>query len=183
MNGGTVLSSSAPRQSVLRNFWQWICVVVYAASVPPPSAGAIAAVIVMLIATVACMFLVDTAATKWARGLPQWFDDVFERITDLGLGGLVPISGRVHSALPRRSDLAVADTADARRARDDRIFSNRPLSIVKRLIGRARLYVGSPDVAHRLGPKLRGAITFETMVVREAWRRTSGPRSALDLVC
>ena len=39
-----------------------------------------------------------------------------------------------------------------------------------------------PCVAHCLGPKLRGAITFEKMVVREAWRRTSGPRSALDRV-
>src|SRR5262249_27744290 len=37
-------------------------------------------------------------------------------------------------------------------------------------------------VAHCLGPELRGAITFEKMVIREAWRRTSGPRSALDPV-
>jgi hypothetical protein len=83
VNGGTVLFSSAPRQNVLRNFRQWICVVERTPppSVPPPSAGA---VIVMLIATVACMFLVDTAAGDWARGLPQWFDDVFERIADLG---------------------------------------------------------------------------------------------------
>jgi hypothetical protein len=43
----------------------------------PPARSA--AVIVRLIATVACMFLVDTAASNWARGLPQWFDDVFER--------------------------------------------------------------------------------------------------------
>jgi hypothetical protein len=27
------------------------------------------------------------AASNWARGFPQWFDDVFERITDLGLDG------------------------------------------------------------------------------------------------
>ena len=30
---------------------------------------------------------------------------------------------------------------------------------------------------HCLGPKLRGAITFEKIVVRAAWRRASGPLS------
>jgi len=157
VNGGKVLSSSTPQQNVLRNFRQWICVLGRAprASVPPLSAGAIAAIIVMLIATVAAMFLIDTAASAWARGLPQWFEDIFERITDLGLGGwflfpfgfillclgavisplLTPLTQGVLAMLAVRFGflfLAIGVPG---------LF----VAIVKRLIGRARPYVGNPD--------------------------------------
>jgi membrane-associated phospholipid phosphatase len=157
VNGGKVSSSSAPQQTVLRNFRQWICVLGRAprARVPPPSAKAIAAVIVMLIATVACMFLIDTAASAWARTLPQWFDDVFERITDLGLGGwfLFPF-GFVLLCLaavtsPRLTRLTQGVLAMLT-VRFGFLFLAIGLpglfvAIVKRLIGRARPYVGSPD--------------------------------------
>jgi membrane-associated phospholipid phosphatase len=125
------------------------------ASVPPPSAGAITAIIALLIASVACMFLIDTAASAWARTLPQWFEDVFERITDLGLGGwflfpfgfillclaaltsprLTPLTQGVLAMLTVRFGflfLAIGVPG---------LF----VTIVKRLIGRARPYVGSPD--------------------------------------
>src|SRR5580700_5838103 len=118
-------------------------------------AGAITAVIVMLIASVACMFLIDTAASAWARTLPQWFEDVFERITDLGLGGwfLLPF-GFILLCLaavtsPRLTRLTQGVLAMLT-VRFGFLFlaigvPGLFVTIVKRLIGRARPYVGSPD--------------------------------------
>jgi membrane-associated phospholipid phosphatase len=125
------------------------------AGVPPPSAGAVAAVIVMLIASVACMFLIDTAASAWARTLPQWFEDVFERITDLGLGGwflypfgfiLLCLAAVTSPRLTRLSQGVLAMLT----VRFGFLFLAIGMpglfaTIVKRLIGRARPYVGSPD--------------------------------------
>jgi membrane-associated phospholipid phosphatase len=157
VNGDEVLSPSTPQQNVLRNFRQWICVLVRAprASVPPPSASAITAVIVLLIASVACMFLIDTAASAWARTLPQWFDDVFERITDLGLSGwfLFPFGfillclAAVTSPLLRRPTQGVLAMLTVRFGFLFLAIGVPGLfvTIVKRLIGRARPYVGSPD--------------------------------------
>ena len=121
------------------------------ASVPPPSTGAIATVIVMLVASVACMFLIDTAASAWARTLPQWFEDVFERITDLGLGGwfLFPFSfillclAAVTS--PRLTRLTQGVLAMLT-VRFGFLFlaiavPGLFVTIVKRLIGRARPYI------------------------------------------
>jgi membrane-associated phospholipid phosphatase len=158
VNGGKVLSSSSsPQQNVLRNFRQWLCVLMRAprACVPPPSVGAIAAVIVMLTASVACMFLIDTAASAWARTLPQWFEDVFERITDLGLGGwfLFPLGfillclAAVTSPQLTRLTQGVLATLTVRFGFLFLAIGAPGLfvTIVKRLIGRARPYVGSPD--------------------------------------
>jgi membrane-associated phospholipid phosphatase len=157
VNGGKVLSSSALQQNVLRNFRQWLCVLVRAprASPPPLSASAITAIIAMLIASVACMFLIDTAASAWARTLPRWFEDVFERITDLGLGGwfLFPF-GFILLCLaavtsPRLTHLTQGVLAMLT-VRFGFLFlaigvPGLFVTIVKRLIGRARPYVGSPD--------------------------------------
>ena len=157
MNGGKVLFSSTPQQNVLRNFRQWICVLGRAprARVPPLSAGPIATIVVLLIATVACMVLIDTAASAWARTLPRWFEDIFERITDLGLGGwflfpfgfvllclaavtsplLTPLTQGVLAMLAVRFGflfLAIGVPG---------LFVN----IVKGLIGRGRPYIGNPD--------------------------------------
>ncbi|MGA8495665.1 MAG: phosphatase PAP2 family protein [Xanthobacteraceae bacterium] len=109
----------------------------------------------LVVAAVACMVLVDTAASAWARTLPQWFEDIFERITDLGLSGwflfpfgfillclaavtsprLTPLTQGVLAMLTVRFGflfLAIGVPG---------LF----VTIVKRLIGRARPYVGSPD--------------------------------------
>ena len=157
MNGGRVLSASASGQNVLRNFQQWIRVAVRAprASVPPLPAGAIAAVIALLLASIACMFLIDTAASVWARTLPQWFEDIFERITDLGLGGwflypfgfiLLCLAAVTSPRLTRLTQGVLAMLT----VRFGFLFLAIGLpglfvTIVKRLIGRARPYVGSPD--------------------------------------
>jgi len=157
VNGGKVLASSAPRQDMLRNFRQWICVLARAprASVPPPSAAMIAAIVVMLIASLACMFLIDTAASAWARTLPQWFDDVFERITDLGLSGwfLFPFGfvllclAAVTSPLLTRATQGVLAMLTVRFGFLFLAIGLPGLfvTVAKRLIGRARPYVGSPD--------------------------------------
>ena len=109
----------------------------------------------MLIASVACMFLIDTAASAWARTLPQWFEDVFERITDLGLGGwflfpfgfiLLCLAAVTSPRLTRLTQGVLAMLT----VRFGFLFLAIGLpglfvTIVKRLIGRARPYVGSPD--------------------------------------
>ena len=159
MNGGKVLSPSTPQQNVLRNFRQWICVLGRAprARVPPPSAGAIMVVIVALIAAVACMFLIDTAASAWARTLPQWFEDLFEWITDLGLGGwfLFPFGFILLCLAAVTSPLLTRPTQGVLAMLTVRFgflflaigVPGLFVTIVKRLIGRARPYVGSPDDA------------------------------------
>jgi membrane-associated phospholipid phosphatase len=142
---------------VLRNFRQWICVLGRAprASVPPPSAGAITAVIVLLIATVACMFLIDTAASAWARTLPQWFEDIFERITDLGLGGwfLFPFAFILLCLAAVTSPLLTPLTQGVLAMLAVRFgflflaigLPGLFVTVVKGLIGRGRPHVGSPD--------------------------------------
>jgi undecaprenyl-diphosphatase len=159
VNGGKVLSPSTPQQNVLRNFRQWICVLGRAprACVPPPSAGAIMVVIVALIAAVACMFLIDTAASAWARTLPQWFEDLFEWITDLGLGGwfLFPFVFILLCLAAVTSPLLTRPTQGVLAMLTVRFgflflaigVPGLFVTIVKRLIGRARPYVGSPDDA------------------------------------
>jgi membrane-associated phospholipid phosphatase len=157
VNGGKVLASSMLLQNVLRNFRQWICVLVRAprASVPPPSASVIMAVVALLIASIACMFLIDIAASAWARTLPQWFEDVFERITDLGLGGwflfpfgfiLLCLAAVTSPRLTRQTQGVLAMLT----VRFGFLFLAIGLpglfvTIVKGLIGRARPYVSSPD--------------------------------------
>jgi membrane-associated phospholipid phosphatase len=125
------------------------------ARVPPPSSSAVATTIVLLAAAVACMFVLDTAASDWARGLPQWFEDVFEVITDFGLSGwflfpsgfiLLCFAALASSALPRLSQGVLSTLA----VRFGYLFlaigvPGLFVTIVKRLIGRARPYVGSHD--------------------------------------
>ena len=64
-----------------RNLAQWLPVVVRAPrakKLPRPPLAAAVAVVLVLIVTVACMFLLDTAASAWARRLPLWFKAAFE---------------------------------------------------------------------------------------------------------
>lgn len=79
-------------QQASSNLAQWCRVLVRApraprAHLPRLPASAIAAIILTLAATVASMFLIDAAASDWARHLPHWFTDAFEQITNFGLGG------------------------------------------------------------------------------------------------
>jgi membrane-associated phospholipid phosphatase len=125
------------------------------ARTPQMPVGAIVAIVFVLIAIVASMFLIDTAASDWARRLPRWFTDAFEEITNFGLSGwflfpfgsiLLCLAVMKSPALPRLTQGVLAMLA----ARVGFLFLAIALpglfvTIVKRLIGRARPYVGSYD--------------------------------------
>jgi membrane-associated phospholipid phosphatase len=118
-------------------------------------AGAYLAVVLTLIVVVALMFLLDAAASGWARRLPPWFVALFERITDFGLSGwfLFPF-GFVLLCLAAVSSpvwsLRTQAVLAALTARFGYLFLAIGIpglfaAIVKRMIGRARPYVGPQD--------------------------------------
>jgi membrane-associated phospholipid phosphatase len=144
-------------RNAVQNFTQWIRVL----ATPPPSnmlqphipavtAGATGLVIVL-----ASMFVLDAAASDWALHLPHWFRGVFERITDLGLSGwflfpfgffLLCLAAVMSPMLPRFTQGVL--TAFAARIGFLFIAIGLPglfVTIVKRMIGRARPYVGGHD--------------------------------------
>jgi membrane-associated phospholipid phosphatase len=118
--------------------------------IPPRSKGAMFGIALVLIATVASMFLVDASAEDWASRLPQEFRDVFEQITNAGQSGwyLVPfgcialcLAALSAPALPRLAQGVLTLLA----ARFGFLFFAVAVpglftAIVKRLIGRARPY-------------------------------------------
>jgi len=117
--------------------------------------GSYAAVFVTLIAVVASMLLLDAAASTWARGLPQWFVAAFEYITDLGLSGwfLFPIGFALLCLAAMTSPIWSPMTQDVLAMLTARVgfmflaigLPGLFVAIVKRLIGRARPYVGPQD--------------------------------------
>jgi len=111
---------------------------------------------IMLCAAVATsMFVFDTAALDWARQEPNWFRNAFETITDFGLSGwflfpcgiiLLFLAAVISPRLAALSQGALAALA----ARFGFLFLAVALpglfvSIVKRLIGRARPFVGGHE--------------------------------------
>ena len=116
---------------------------------------ALAAIVLLLAATIASMFVLDTAASAWARQLPKGLRAVFEVVTKSGLSGwflyplgflLLVIAAVSSTALPRFAQGVLAALA----ARFGFLFVaiGAPglfVTIVKRLIGRARPFVGGHD--------------------------------------
>jgi undecaprenyl-diphosphatase len=153
------LSPAALPRRIVVNLVRWCRVLLrppraQKALSPWPTAGVIA-MIVLLTAIVGSMFLLDTSATAWARGLPRWFRPVFEEITNFGLGSvflyplgvvILLLAAICSPALPRLMQGVVVALA----ARFGFLFLaiGAPglfTSIVKRMIGRARPYVGGYD--------------------------------------
>jgi undecaprenyl-diphosphatase len=104
---------------------------------------------------VAFMFLVDARAISWALGLPLWLHDAADRITDFGRSGwfLYPF-GFILLALAAAMTLSPPPLAYrllaflAARAGFLFVAIGLPslfATIVKRMIGRARPYVGDHD--------------------------------------
>lgn len=141
-------------RNALNNLERWSRAV---APAPPakmlrPSLPAIAATVTTLYVVIASMFVLDVPASHWARHEPGWFRDAFEKITNLGLSGwfLIPfaaivlwLAALVSPALSRRSQAVLTALA----ARFGFLFlaigvPGLFVAIVKRLIGRARPYVG-----------------------------------------
>ncbi len=120
-----------------------------------PGLPAIAAACATIYLVVMLMFRLDVAASDWARTLPRWFVDAFEQITNFGLSGwfLFPsaivvlcLAALTAPALPRMSRGVL--TALAARFGFLFLAVGAPglfVTIVKRLIGRARPYVGGHD--------------------------------------
>jgi membrane-associated phospholipid phosphatase len=123
----------------------------------PPRLPPVAVVAAMLsiAATIASMFVLDAIASEWARNLPRWFVDPFQVITKFGLSGwflyplgfiLLGLAAAGSSALPRFTQGVLAALA----VRCGFLFLaiGAPglfVTIVKRLIGRARPFVGGHD--------------------------------------
>jgi membrane-associated phospholipid phosphatase len=142
---------------VLSNLERWTRVLLQPprVRVPPISGASITAIVITLAAAIDSMVLFDVAASDWARGLPQWFEDIFEQITNFGLSGwflfpfgfiLLCLAALLSPALTRMSQGVLAAFA----VRVGFLFLAIGLpglfvTIVKRLIGRARPYVGSHD--------------------------------------
>jgi membrane-associated phospholipid phosphatase len=154
---GAANLASALARNALRNLELWSRTL---APPPPahmlrPPSSAIAATIATLIAVVLSMFLLDSAASDWATQQPSWSRNIFEKITNFGLGGwflfpfgfiLLCLAALISPALPRLTQGVL--TAFAARIGFLFLAIGVPglfVTIVKRLIGRARPYVGSHD--------------------------------------
>lgn len=144
-------------QRMATNLSRWIVVLGRAPRARPPrwSGGGLIAIALVIAVVVASMFLIDTTAGAWARHLPPWLIDTADEITDFGraawflfpLGfillclaaivtpSLPPMTQGVLGALVAR--LGFLFTAIAVPS----VFA----TISKRLIGRARPYVGAYD--------------------------------------
>ncbi|HEX8807757.1 MAG TPA: phosphatase PAP2 family protein [Xanthobacteraceae bacterium] len=121
----------------------------------PQSSGIIVIALALVAAAAVSMPLFDASAVEWARGEPHWFRAAFQEITRLGLSGwfLFPC-GFVLLFLAAVTSAQLANSARATLAalgaRFGYVFLAIGLpglfvSIVKRLIGRARPFVGGHE--------------------------------------
>jgi membrane-associated phospholipid phosphatase len=125
------------------------------ARLPRPPARAFAAAVLAIAAVIASMFFLDVAASDWARNLPRWFVEPFYTITKFGLSGwflyplgtiLLVLAAITSPVLPHFARGVLAELG----VRCGFLFLaiGAPglfVTIVKRLIGRARPFVGGHD--------------------------------------
>jgi membrane-associated phospholipid phosphatase len=153
--GLAALPSAVPR--IPLNLVRWIAVMVRAprARLPRVSPGAFAVFGVVLAIIIASMFLFDTKAIEWARREPLWLHDFADEITNYGRSStflypfgivLLVLAAALSPSLTKMSQGVLAALA----VRFGFLFVAIGLpslfaTIVKRLIGRARPYVGKHD--------------------------------------
>ena len=139
------------------NLARWIAVLVRAprARLPRISPGAFAVFAVVLAVIIASMFLFDTKAIEWARREPLWLHDFADEITNYGRSStflypfgfvLLALAAVLSPWLTKMRQGVVAALA----VRFGFLFVAIGLpslfaTIIKRLIGRARPYVGGHD--------------------------------------
>lgn len=139
------------------NLLRWTAVLGRPPRARPPRvhAGTLVAVAVTVAAIVASMFFLDAAASDWARHLPAWLTGPADEITNFGLSDrflyplgfiLLILAAMMRPSLPTMTQGVLA----ALFARFGFLFVAIALpglfdTIVKRLIGRARPYVGPHD--------------------------------------
>ncbi len=144
-------------QRIPTNLVRWILVLGRPprARLPRWSGGAIVAALVVIAVVVTSMFFFDTAAIDRARHLPRWVNQAADEITNLGRSGvflyplgfiLLVLAAIMTPTLPRMAQGVLAFLA----VRFGFLFVAIGLpslfaTIVKRLIGRARPYVGDHD--------------------------------------
>lgn len=151
---------SAPRR-IAANIRQNVTLCARALTRPPRSAivarvfGTIVIAVALVAAAAMSMVLLDSRAVEWARGEPNWFRAAFEEITRFGLSGwflfpcafvLLVLAAVTSPHLPASAQAVLA----ALGARFGFVFLAIGLpglfvSIVKRLIGRARPFVGGQE--------------------------------------
>jgi membrane-associated phospholipid phosphatase len=148
---------SALTRNALTNLERWSRILAPAPRLTlfRPHLPAVAATVAALIAILVSMFLFDTAASGWARQEPPWFRAAFEEITNFGLGGwfLFPFGFILLCLAAIKSPELSSSTQGVLTALAVRFgflflavgVPGLFVTIVKRLIGRARPYVGSYD--------------------------------------
>ena len=158
---GEGVSQRSPLQRIAHNISENVALCARALIRParstklPQSPGIIVIALALLAAAAVSMPLLDASAVEWASGEPHWFRAAFEEITRLGLSGwfLFPC-GFVLLFLAAVTSPQLAITARAvlaaLGARFGYVFLAIGLpglfvSIVKRLIGRARPFVGGHE--------------------------------------
>ncbi len=123
--------------------------------VPAHAVGTGAIALALVVAAAVSMAEFDASAVDWARGEPHWFRATFEQITRFGLSGwflfpcgfvLLYLAAATSPQLPTRTQAVLA----ALGARVGFVFLAIGLpglfvSIVKRLIGRARPFAGGHE--------------------------------------
>ena len=148
---------AAHAQALPVNLGRWIMALLRPPRAPLPRVGARSGVAIAVIVAVivALMFFVDTRATEAARHLPGWLRPLADEITDYGRSSvflfpvgfvLLLIAALKTPASPRMTQGVLAMLA----TRFGFLFVAIGLpslfaTIVKRLIGRARPYVGAHD--------------------------------------
>jgi membrane-associated phospholipid phosphatase len=147
----------AVAQRIAANLARWSVVLARPPRAQPPRwrPGALVAIALTVAAIVASMFLLDAAASDWARHLPAWLTGSADEITNFGLSGrfLYPLGGilLILAAVMRPSlPFAAQGVLAALAARFGFLFVAIALpslfdTIIKRIIGRARPYVGLHD--------------------------------------
>jgi membrane-associated phospholipid phosphatase len=158
----------SPVQCIVRNISENVAICARALIRPaqsaelPQSSGVIGVTLALLAAAAISMPLLDASAIEWARGEPHWFRAAFEEITQFGLSGwfLFPC-GFVLLLLAAVTSPQLAASVQAvlaaLGARFGFVFLAIALpglfvSIVKRLIGRARPFVGGYEDPFHYAP-------------------------------
>jgi membrane-associated phospholipid phosphatase len=162
-NSATPRTSSALSEATLiprriaSNLYLWIAILFRKprAKAPPIGAGPLIGFVAVVAVIVASMFFLDAAASQWARQLPHWVAVTGDEISNFALGSrfsyplgffILLLAAVMRSSLP----LSTRSVLEVFVARAGFLFIAIGLpglfdTVVKRLIGRARPYVGTHD--------------------------------------
>jgi len=158
---GEAVSPRSPLQRIARNISENVVLCSRALTRPPrstrlpPSSGIIVVALTLVAAAAVSMPVLDASAVEWARGEPHWFRAAFEEITRFGLSGwfLFPCGFVLLFLAAVTSPVLVTPARAVFAALGARVgyvflaigLPGLFVSIVKRIIGRARPFVGGHE--------------------------------------